>query len=103
VTQIAEASMDTLLVEAFKGLIAAGPVAIVLGLLCHALWKKTERQEAQIQKLNDRSMVLAGRAQRAVESLAVIERQMAEVDREVEKEYDHLDDTRRRLGRKEDL
>lgn len=45
---------ESMLAAAVKGLIAAGPVGTVLGLVCYGLWKKVERLEAVVQTTNDK-------------------------------------------------
>lgn len=92
-----------MIVEALKGLIAAGPCTVVLAAFCYALWKKVERLEEKLQTVNDRSLHIVARTQRTVEVLSGIERMPTEVDRVIDEEYDRRGEDRPRLGRKEDL
>jgi hypothetical protein len=93
-------SESSLIEEAFKGLVAAGPVATILGIFCWVLWKQNQMLINKIDKQNTKMLKLAVRVQRAVEVLAGIEHEDTEVDRvldedekaERERERKHTDD-----------
>lgn len=65
-----EASLISRIVES---LAAAGPVALILGLLCWKLWDQNQQLMAKIDAQQDRMLRLAVRVQRAVEALAGLE------------------------------
>jgi hypothetical protein len=70
----------SLLAEAFKGLVAAGPVAMVLGLFCWVLWKQNTALLRKLDRQHDKMLKLAVRVQRAVEVLAGVEHEHTEVE-----------------------
>jgi hypothetical protein len=70
----------TLLSRALEGLIAAGPVAIVLGTLCYVLWKQNQSLISRNDRQHKMMLKLAVRVQRAVEVLAGIEHEETEVE-----------------------
>jgi len=72
--------MDDFFTEAIKSLIAAGPVAIVLGIVCWKLWTKNQELDERISKQNNKMLKLAVRVQRAVEALAGLEAPEIEED-----------------------
>jgi len=65
-----EASM---LARALEGLIAAGPVATVLGLFCYFLWKQNQSLIAEMRADKIKMVKIAMRVTKAVEALAGIE------------------------------
>jgi len=97
-----------LLMEALKSLIAAGPVAMVLGISCYVLWKENKALRKQIldirethdeqrkayEEKNDRLQAkmlrLAMRVQRSIEAIANIP-----TTTEVEEFLDDEDDRNR--------
>ena len=83
---------DTLIREAFKGLVAAGPVATILGIFCYVLWKQNQTLMDKLEKQHSKMLKLAVRVQRAVEVLAGIEH----TETEVERALDDEDEKRRR-------
>lgn len=87
---------QSLLNEALKGLIAAGPVAVVLGLFCYVLWKQNGNLLLKLDRQHDKMLKLAVRVQRAVEVLAGIEHDSTEVERVLD------DDKKRDRDRDED-
>jgi hypothetical protein len=76
----------SLLAAAFKGLIAAGPVAMVLGIFCYVLWKQNGELSDKLDRQHDKMLKLAVRVQRAVEVLAGIEHTSTEVEDVLERE-----------------
>lgn len=70
----------SLLLEAFKSLIAAGPVAVVLGSLCWVLWRQNGDLLVKLDAQHDKMLRLALRVQRAVEVLAGTEKDPTEVE-----------------------
>jgi hypothetical protein len=89
--------METsLMAEAFKGLVAAGPVAMVLGIFCYVLWKQNVALLAKLDRQHDKMIKLAVRVQRAVEVLAGIEHDATEVEEVLE------DDDKERRAKKDD-
>lgn len=70
----------SLLLEAFKSLIAAGPVAVVLGSFCWVLWRQNGDLLVKLDAQHDKMLRLALRVQRAVEVLAGTERDPTEVE-----------------------
>lgn len=71
---------QSILAEALKGLITAGPVALILGVLCWALWKQNLAREARIERQHEKMLKLAVRVQRAVEVLAGIDARPTQVE-----------------------
>jgi hypothetical protein len=90
---MSEASM---IAEALKGLIAAGPGATILGIFCYALWKSNQAKDARLERQQDKMLKLAVRVQRAVEILAGVEHEETEVE-SVLKDEARQEDERRRL------
>jgi hypothetical protein len=66
--------------EALKGLIAAGPVATILGIFCYTLWNALQEERAENKRQQNKMLKLAVRVQRAVEVLADIEDSSTEVE-----------------------
>lgn len=64
---------ESLLLTALKSLIAAGPVAMVLGLLAWKLWQRNEQLQGKLDRQHVKMLKLAVRVQRAVEALAGLE------------------------------
>ena len=60
------------LARLFETLAAAGPVALVLGFVCHLLWKQNLELMGEIRKQQNKMLRLAVRVQRAVESFVNI-------------------------------
>jgi hypothetical protein len=85
-------SESTLIAEAFKGLVAAGPVATILGLFCYVLWKQNQELVAKLDGQHSKMLRLAVRVQRAVEVLAGIEHADTEVDRVLNEDDDRKRD-----------
>jgi len=103
----------SLIAEALKGLLVAGPVATILGIICYVLWKQNTNERARhlteehelltkLDKQHDKMLRLAVRVQRAVEVLAGIEHDETEIET-VLNEDDRREEERRRrlLGDKE--
>lgn len=86
----------SLLEAAIKGLIAAGPVAILLGLFCYALWKQNRELLQKLERQHDKMLRLAVRVQRAVEVLAGIEHEHTEIDEVLDQ------DTRKKKDEKDE-
>jgi hypothetical protein len=84
------------LTEALKGLIAAGPVATILGVFCYVLWKQNQGLLGRLDRQQDKMLKLAVRVQRAVEVLAGIEHDETEIET-VLNEDAHQEEERRRL------
>ena len=65
--------MDGLIQRGLEGLIAAGPVATVLGIMCYLLWK--QNQALLKESKEDKSLLLrvAMRCTKAVEAVAGFE------------------------------
>lgn len=63
-----------------ESLATAGPVALVLGVLCYHLWKQNREQLAENRKQQNKMLRLAVRVQRAVEALAGLEAPEIEED-----------------------
>lgn len=79
--QAAATVESSLMNEALKGLIAAGPVALVLGVLCWALWKQNIEKDKKLERQHAKTLKLAVRVQRAVEIIAGVEHEKTEVER----------------------
>jgi len=62
-----------LISKALEGLIAAGPVAVVLGLMCYFLWKQNQDLLKELRSDKKRMILIAMRVTKAVEVLAGIE------------------------------
>ncbi len=92
---------SSLIAEAFKGLIAAGPVATILGVFCYLLWKQNQVLVDKIDRQHTKMLKLAVRVQRAVEVLAGIEHEETEVDR-VLAEDDKREADRRDAAKRDD-
>jgi hypothetical protein len=73
-------SETAFLTEALQGLIAAGPVATILGVFSYVLWKQNQALIARLDRQQDKMLKLAVRVQRAVEVLAGIEHEETEVE-----------------------
>ena len=71
-----------------ESLAAAGPVALILGLLCWKLWEQNQKLMGKIEVQHDRMLRLAVRVQRAVEALAGLEAPQVEEFLEADKESD---------------
>jgi len=80
---MSEASMIARIIES---LAAAGPVAIVLGLVCWKLWDQNQKLMSKIEAQHGKMLRLAVRVQRAVEALAGLEAPAIEADLEDDKE-----------------
>ena len=63
-----------------ESLAAAGPVALVLGLVCWKLWEQNQLLMAKIETQHGKMLRLAVRVQRAVEALAGLETPAVEKD-----------------------
>lgn len=72
-----EASLVARIIES---LAAAGPVALILGLLCWKLWDQNQQLMAKIEAQQNKMLRLAVRVQRAVEALAGLEAPEIESD-----------------------
>ena len=64
---------ETFLVSLLKSIAAAGPVAVVLGVLCWKLWDQNQELLKKLDQQNNKMLRLAVRVQRAVEALAGLE------------------------------
>lgn len=106
-------SETSLIAEALKGLIAAGPVATILGVVCWLIWKQSlkererhlNEEQALLEKLDrqhDKMLKLAVRVQRAVEVLAGIEHEKTEIESVLSDDERKEEERRRLLNRKED-
>lgn len=62
--------MDDSLLAVLKSLVAAGPVAAVLGVVCYTLWQQNHRLMERLERQQAKMLKLAVRVQRAVEALA---------------------------------
>lgn len=67
------AMTNDLFSQAIGGLVAAGPVATVLGVVCYALWKQNQSLLDEMRQDKKRMINLAMRVTKAVETLAGIE------------------------------
>lgn len=76
----------SLAAEAIKSLVASGPVALILGVMCYLLWKQNQEMHTRLEQQQDRMIRLAVRVQRTVEALAGIRGLTA-----VEEELDSAD------------
>ena len=72
----------SVLTEIAKSLIAAGPVATVLGIVVWQLWKQNKELLAMHQRQQFKMLKLAVRVQRAVEALAGLDTPAIEADLE---------------------
>lgn len=61
------------LARILESLVAAGPVAVVLGTICWKLWDQNQKLLAKIDTQQNKMLRLAVRVQRAVEALAGLE------------------------------
>jgi len=82
---MSEVSMIQRVIES---LVAAGPVALILGLLCWKLWEVNQRLMGKIEAQHEKMLRLAVRVQRAVEALAGLEAPEIEEDLGDDKEAD---------------
>jgi len=87
----------TFLTEALKGLIAAGPVATILGVFCFVLWKQNQGLIARLDRQQNKMLKLAVRVQRAVEVLAGIEHEETEIETVLNEDERGEEDKRRLL------
>lgn len=79
---------ETFLITLLKSVAAAGPVALVLGVLCWKLWEQNQKLIDKNDKLQSKMLRIAVRVQRAVEALAGLEDPEIEEDLEDEPESD---------------
>lgn len=93
---------ESLFREAFKGLVAAGPVATILGVFCYVLWKQNQALITKLEKQHTRMLKLAVRVQRAVEVLAGIEHEETEVERTLSDDDDDDGEERKKKRRPSD-
>lgn len=73
---------ETFLLSLLKSIAAAGPVAVVLGVLCWKLWEQNQKLLGKLDHQNSKMLRLAVRVQRAVEALAGLEAPEIEEDLE---------------------
>lgn len=71
---------ESFLMALLKSVAAAGPVAVVLGVLCWKLWELNQALLAKLDSQNNKMLRLAVRVQRAVEALAGLEAPEIEED-----------------------
>jgi len=103
----------SLIAEAIKGLVASGPIALVLGLLCYMLWQQntkerdrhTSDEQTLLDKLDrqhEKMLKLAVRVQRAVEVLAGIEQEPTEIETVLNEDERRETERKRLIDRKGD-
>jgi hypothetical protein len=73
---------ETFLMTLLKSVAAAGPVALVLGVLCWKLWEQNQKLIDKLEHQQIKMLRLAVRVQRAVEALAGLEDPEIEEDLE---------------------
>lgn len=73
---------ETFLLSLLKSIAAAGPVAVVLGVLCWKLWEQNQKLLDKLDTQQAKMLRLAVRVQRAVEALAGLEDPDIEADLE---------------------
>jgi hypothetical protein len=81
-------SEATMIQRVIESLVAAGPVALILGVLCWKLWEVNQKLMGKIELQHVKMLRLAVRVQRAVEALAGLEAPENEEDLEDSKEDD---------------